>query len=194
MPNVRHKGVLWKNRDVRLILPLVKHTRTNLMPTSSGNLQHYFIQSCRAQDINMVTSRCSTSRIQTLRSMRQLFVRPYLRDRLQKRGGGPGLRTSTVTTLIPLGFHVFRFHPSTHIAPSEIRLTVPSPSPILTPFRTWLFNHSVYHILVEIWCRGRRTLGTVSSFETAVSIQLSRASGRSKGVRGMVALLNPPGD
>ena len=43
-------------------------------------------------------------------------------------------RTSTVTTLIAAGFHRLRFHPSTHIAPRLSKLTVPSPSPIFTPF------------------------------------------------------------
>lgn len=46
-------------------------------------------------------------------------------------------RTSTVTTSIPAGFHRLRFQPSTHIAPRLSKLTVPSPSPILTPFVTY---------------------------------------------------------
>lgn len=45
--------------------------------------------------------------------------------------------TSTVVILIPAGFHLGRFHPSTHMAPRLNRLTVPSPSPIFTPFRIW---------------------------------------------------------
>lgn len=44
--------------------------------------------------------------------------------------------TSTVMTFIPPGFHLFLFHPSTHIAPRLNKLTVPSPSPIFTPLRT----------------------------------------------------------
>jgi hypothetical protein len=39
--------------------------------------------------------------------------------------------------LIPAGFHLLRFHPSTHIAPKLSKLTVPSPSPNFTPFCTW---------------------------------------------------------
>ena len=45
--------------------------------------------------------------------------------------------TSTVVTLIPAGFHLVLFHPSTHIAPRLNKLTVPSPSPIFTPLRTY---------------------------------------------------------
>ena len=45
--------------------------------------------------------------------------------------------TSTVVTFIPPGFHLFLFHPSTHIAPRLNKLTVPSPSPIFTPLRTY---------------------------------------------------------
>src|SRR5580693_7602488 len=47
------------------------------------------------------------------------------------------LHTSTVVTLIPAGFHRFLFQPSTHIAPKLRSETVPSPSPILTPFRIY---------------------------------------------------------
>lgn len=73
-------------------------------------------------------------------------------------------RTSTVTTFIPAGFHRFRCHPSTHIAPRLRRLTVPSPSPIFTPFSTF-----------------GMTLWSVYS----ASIQLLRDSGMSSGVRGV---------
>lgn len=45
-------------------------------------------------------------------------------------------RTSYETTLIPPGFHRGRRQPSAHMAPRLSRLTVPSPSPNLTPLRT----------------------------------------------------------
>src|SRR4051794_17298040 len=70
--------------------------------------------------------------------------------------------TSTVVILIPAGFHRRRFHPSTHIAPRLSKLTVPSPSPILTPFLT---------------------LGQAVSFVYAASIQLLRDSGIFNGLR-----------
>jgi hypothetical protein len=43
--------------------------------------------------------------------------------------------TSTVVIFMPAGFHRGRFQPSTHMAPKLRRLTVPSPSPTLIPFR-----------------------------------------------------------
>lgn len=45
--------------------------------------------------------------------------------------------TSIVVILMRAGFHVGRFQPPVHIAPKLNRLTVPSPSPSLTPLRTW---------------------------------------------------------
>ena len=43
--------------------------------------------------------------------------------------------TSTVVIFMLAGFHRGRFQPSTHMAPKLRRLTVPSPSPTLIPFR-----------------------------------------------------------
>jgi len=65
--------------------------------------------------------------------------------------------TSMVVMLIPAGFHLFRFQPSTHIAPRLIKLTVPSPSPILTPFLTfhneWVMEYQNALIYYIPWAR-----------------------------------------
>ena len=56
-----------------------------------------------------------------------------------------GKRTSTVVIFMPAGFHRGRFQPSTHMAPKLRRLTVPSPSPTLIPFR--IYHANVRYIL-----------------------------------------------
>jgi len=61
-----------------------------------------------------------------LNGTRQLMLRPLAL-----------VLTSTVTVLMPAGFHRFCFQPSTHIAPRLSNGTVPSPSPSLTPFFTY---------------------------------------------------------
>ena len=43
---------------------------------------------------------------------------------------------SYVITFTPAGFQRLRLQPSAHMAPREIKDTVPSPSPIRTPFLT----------------------------------------------------------
>ena len=80
--------------------------------------------------------------------------------------------TSTVVILMPAGFHLGRFHPSTHIAPRLSKLTVPSPSPILTPLRTLLQVRQTKE-------RDRKvTFGVTVSFVYAASIQLDINDGR----------------
>lgn len=77
--------------------------------------------------------------------------------------------TSTVTTLIPAGFQLRPFfHPSTHIAPKLKRLTVPSPSPIFTPFFTRGNARSlVYDASIQLRLNRTGSIGRVSGFEHA---------------------------
>jgi hypothetical protein len=89
-----------------------------------------------------------------------------------------------VVISIPPGFHRGLFHPSTHIAPKLSRLTVPSPSPIFTPFRTYA-QVSLPRHCSEI--RKGVTLGLTFSSVYSVSMQLDLVSGMSSGDR-----LHPP--
>lgn len=63
--------------------------------------------------------------------MGQLFIISDQSNQLKRER-----HASTVVIFIPAGFHRGRFQPSTHMAPKLRRLTVPSPSPTLIPFRT----------------------------------------------------------
>ena len=76
-----------------------------------------------------------------------------------------------MTTSIPAGFHgVLPFHPLTHIPPRLMAGIVPSPFPNFTP---------------------DLTSGTAPLSVTAASIHCCLASGKSSGVRSVVALLHP---
>lgn len=103
--------------------------------------------------------------------------------------------TSIVLTGMPAGFQFFLFQPSTHMAPREMRLTVPSPSPILTPFFTYIRNGSAINEQgLGLTTRRGRTFGFAPEFSTtAVSIQFSLNSGMSRGGRGIVSVDAPGG-
>ena len=87
--------------------------------------------------------------------------------------------TSTVVTLIPAGFHLLLFHPSTHIAPRLNKLTVPSPSPIFTPLRT--YGTTISDLGKHRYVLDRGTLGFLVLSVYSLSIQLGLCRGRSRG-------------
>lgn len=52
------------------------------------------------------------------------------------------------------------FHPSTHIDPSDSRLTVPSPSPNTTPLLTWGEPSMLIELSTQTrWARGKSSGG-----------------------------------
>lgn len=54
----------------------------------------------------------------------------------RRRNGHLTQLASYVMTFTPAGFQRLRLQPSAHMAPREVKVTVPSPSPIRTPFLT----------------------------------------------------------
>jgi hypothetical protein len=128
------------------ILPDVRDVIVfHFVPNTSCNFENDLIQPLRTQYIDVVARVCTPAGNRRHRSVRELVhdARSHHGTSITK-----AIRTSIVVTLMPAGFHLGRFQPSAHIAPKLSRLTVPSPSPILTPLRTWTYVSVHDHFLL----------------------------------------------
>src|SRR5258706_5601439 len=107
---------------------------------------------------------------------------------------------SYVMTFTPAGFQRLRLQPSAHMAPREVNVTVPSPSPIRTPFLTcsrisvessrclWQLAPLVwtYHLLTRCQSNltapsGSRYSGCILLCQIHIALQIHLARSRRKG-------------
>lgn len=146
----------------KCLIPLAKSELTfdsaddvslDLISFSSSDFQDVFVHPPRTQQIYVISSWFTTSKIHGIWLMKKFVGHDFGCWRVgkerekridssekqlhQNRLGGHLVLWKSIypRNSPPPGLYRFRFHPSSHIEPRERRLTVPSPSPILHPAR-----------------------------------------------------------